>query len=86
MNEDLLIRVLKESAAEAARDSVLQTLNAIGIDAENIHECQADMLYLRKIRRGSEELPAKIKASLITVLVPTFLYIAWEAFKSKLMK
>lgn len=63
------------------RNSVKETLVGLGFDAEYPREMQQDLSYLRKIRKGSEELSKKAKASLIAILVSSIAYILWEAFK-----
>lgn len=75
LDEEVIRKIVKEAVHE--------TLSGLGFNMKDIHEAQADLLYLNNLRRSNEEIRSKIKTSLITVLVPTILYIAWETLKSK---
>ena len=68
------------------REAVHETLNGLGITTHSPQEMQADFIYIRKMRKGAEMVTQKIKASIITVTIPTVLYIAWESFKELLKK
>jgi hypothetical protein len=68
------------------REAVHETLNGLGITMSNPQEMQADFIYIRRMRKGSENLSQKIKASLITVTIPSLLYLLWEAFKEVIKK
>ena len=77
MTEEEIRKIIKETVAE--------TLSGLGFNTKDIHETQADMAYLHTLRRNSEEVRSKIKTTIITVLVPTMIYVAWETFKSKII-
>ena len=77
LDETTICKIVRE----ASRESVHETLTALGFDIHDPHEVQSDLLYLRRIRKGSEFVSQRVKASIITVLIPTFLYLLWEAIK-----
>ena len=68
------------------REAVYETLSGLGMAAHEQHEVQADFLYIRKMRKGSEAMGRTIRTSTIAILVPAFLYMMWEAFKSELWR
>jgi hypothetical protein len=71
---------------QIVREAVYETLSGLGMAAHEQHEVQADFLYIRRMRKGSEAISGSIKTTLITVLIPSFLYVIWEALKSELWK
>lgn len=78
---------MKESAfrkifREELKKSMNETLTSLGIDVLDVRDTQADFLYLRKIRKGSEDLALKAKKTLIAFLIPTIFYLLWEATKN----
>ncbi len=77
MNEENIRKLVKQASREATRE----TLKGLGFAADAPQDMQADLLYLRKIRTGSEFVNLRLKAALIAFLVPTVLYLLWEAFK-----
>lgn len=87
-NEDAVreeVRVTEEDLIRrVVRETVHETLSGLGFDLGDIHEAQADLVYLRRVRKGSEEIPAKIKTSFITLIVPILLYLLWDAIKNKI--
>lgn len=66
------------------RETVAETLTGMGFDTDDLHETQADLHYLRRIRTGSEELSRKCKTAGLTLLVTTGLMLLWEAVKARL--
>lgn len=66
------------------QQAVRETLTGLGFNANDPTEIQADLLYLRKMRRGSEEMSRLAKRCIITVTIPAFLYMAWEVIKRSL--
>ena len=78
----------KSASAEAiqviVRTAVMETLSSLGFDAEHPTELQADMYYLRRLRRGGEEARGIVRHSLLTVAVSTVLYLLWEAIRHSL--
>jgi len=71
---------------QIVREAVYETLSGLGMAEHEQHEVQADFLYIRRMRKGSEAISGSIKTTLITVLIPSFLYVIWEALKSELWK
>ena len=67
MTEDDIRRIVREA--------VYETLSGLGMATSEQHELQADFLFIRKMRKGSEAM------AVITVLVPAFLYMVWQAVK-----
>lgn len=66
------------------KETVGETLSGLGFSSSDPNEIQADLIYLRKMRTGSEEMSKLIKKCIITVTIPSFLYIVWEALKKAL--
>ncbi len=82
INELAMRRIMKETVKEA----VHETLTGLGFNTEHPHEMQADLRYLHKTRKGSEFLALRAKTSLLAFMVPTALYILWEALKEGVKK
>ncbi len=78
MDEKTLRRIVRET--------VYETLSGLGFDPDEPQRMQANMLYLDKIRRGSEFMTVRIKLAAIATLVPTSLYLLWEAVKNIVIK
>jgi hypothetical protein len=76
MEDDYVLR-------RVIRETVAETLRGIGFDLDDLHETQADMHYLRRVRTGSEELTRKLRTASVTILVTTGLMLIWEAFKAR---
>ena len=79
-------REVQKIIRETARESVHETLQGLGLAVDEPHETQADLLYLRKIRKGSEFLSLRAKASLVVFLIPVVLYRLWDAFKDSMQR
>lgn len=71
---------------ELVRRAVHETLASIGFDMREPLELQADMLYLRKIRKGSEDMSRVIRHSVLTLLATTMLYLLWDAVKNLIQR
>lgn len=80
MTEDEMKRIVRTTVQE----TVHQTLSGLGFSVHEPHELQADILYLRRVRKGSEFCSMRAKAGFIAFLIPTFLFFVWEAFKLKM--
>jgi hypothetical protein len=76
MNEDDVRAVVHEAVHE--------TLEALGIEISNKHETQADFLFLRKQRRGTEELYKWVRRSIIGAALGGLCFALWEGFKQAL--
>ena len=76
---------MKEVAHEAAREAVKETFMTLGIDMENhesIQDTQADLLYMRRLRSGSDDLAKGIKRSGISIAVLAMAYVLWQGIKT----
>lgn len=76
MNEDDVRSVVHEAVRE--------TLGALGVDVIDKRETQADFLFLRKQRRGTEELYKWVRRSIIGAALGGLCYALWEGFKQTL--
>ena len=71
---------------EVARESVQETLISLGMTPEEPRAMQADLLYLRTLRKGSEFLSLRIKIAMVALIVPSILYAIWETIKQSFVK
>lgn len=63
--------------------SVLKTLTALGVDAsspEAIVQAQVDFAYLRRSRRGAEEVAKWMKRTIVTAAVSGAGAMLWVGF------
>ncbi len=65
------------------RQTVLETLEGLGFDAETPTGLQADMHYLRRLRLGAEDMSRRAKGAVLTILISTSLWLLWEAVRRK---
>lgn len=81
-------KALSEPADATAlvRQVVLETLASMGLDVSIPTELQADLYYLRRLRKGGEEVRTIVRHSILTLAVSTALYMLWEAMKGALEK
>lgn len=86
MDESQIEHIVEQAAKRAAKEAVRETLSGLGFAMENPRDIQADLLYLQKIRKGSEFMALRVKASVIAVLIPTFLYMLWEVVRESVTK
>ena len=70
-------------ATDAGRASTLKTLELLGIDVEQPREMQADLLWLRQARVGSDALNRLAKRTAIGIAVSAVAWIVWAGIKSK---
>ena len=71
---------------EIVRRAVFETLVGLGFDVREPGEIQADIHYLRRMRKGSEDMRKIVRHSLLTLMISTGIYVLWEAAKSILSK
>lgn len=76
MDEDM-----KKAIREAVRDGIDDALTKFGIDTADPTGMQADMVYLRKSRTGSEEIIKWTKRSCVAAAVSGALVALWQGFK-----
>ena len=70
-------------ATAAGRASTLKTLELLGIDVEQPREMQADLLWLRQARVGSDALNRLAKRTAIGIAVSAVAWMLWAGIKSK---
>jgi len=69
---------LKQAIREAVRDGIEEALTKYGLDTNDPTAMQADMVYLRKSRTGSDELIKWVKRSAITAAVSGAVVALWQ--------
>ena len=69
---------LKQAVREAVRDGIEEALTKYGVDTSDPTAMQADMVYLRKSRTGSDELIKWVKRSAITAAASGALVALWH--------
>ena len=79
MSEDIE-RMIKK----ATKDGLEEALTSYGFDKSNPLEHQADQIYLRKIRKGSQDVHQFAKRSAIWATICTAAYMVFEGFKTYL--
>lgn len=72
---------LKKAIRAAVREGIEDALTKYGIDTSDPTGVQADMIYLRKSRTGSDEILKWAKRSAITAAVTGALVALWQGFK-----
>ncbi len=73
---------LKKTIRCAVREGIDDALTKYGIDTDDPNAMQADMIYLRKSRTGSDEVIKWIKRSAITAAVTSALVALWQGIKT----
>ena len=69
---------LKQAIREAVRDGIEEELTKYGVETSDPTAMQADMIYLRKSRTGSDEIIKWIKRSAITAAASGALVALWH--------
>lgn len=72
---------LKKAIRAAVREGIEDALTKYGIDTTDPNAMQADMIYLRKSRTGSDEILKWAKRSAITAAVTGALVALWQGIK-----
>ena len=62
-------------------ETVTKTLEHIGFTVEEPTHIQADMIYLRKAREGSEEIHKWIRRTSVGAAVSGALYSLWQGIR-----
>lgn len=76
---------LQEAALKKiVRDSVHETLASLGFTPDEPHAMQADMLYVRKAREGSDELLRILRRSALTIAISGLAFALIEGIKISL--
>lgn len=76
MDEKTLHAVVKEAVEE--------TLRHVGFTVDAPHQIQADMIYLRKAREGSEEVQKWVRRTAVGVAVSGALFSLWQGIRQSL--
>ena len=63
---------------------VYETLTGLGFTVDDPYKMQQDMIYIRQFREGTQALKSNFIKVFLSVTIPGFLYLIWEAFKSSL--
>lgn len=69
---------------KVVRDSVHETLASLGFTPDEPQAMQADMLYIRKAREGSDEIVRILRRSAATIAVSGLIYALIEGIKHSL--
>lgn len=72
---------IKNEIREAVREGLEEALTKYGVDTADPTGMQADMLYLRKSRTGSDEIIKWTKRSCIAAAVSGLLVALWQGIK-----
>ena len=72
---------IKNEIREAVREGIEEALTKYGVDTADPTGMQADMLYLRKSRTGSDEIIKWTKRSCIAAAVSGVLVALWQGIK-----
>lgn len=73
-----------EELKKTVREGIDDALTRYGIDTEDSTAMQADMVYLRKSRQGSNEVLKWVKRSTITVAISGILVAIWQGIEQLL--
>lgn len=71
--------MLREEIRQVVKASVVETLQQIGFTMDDPHAIQKDMIHLRMVRIGQEEMTKWVKRTAVGVLVTALLYLLWDA-------
>lgn len=84
MIENEAIRELvKDTAEQAAKEAVRQTLLTLGIDTQDPIEVQADMRHLREWRKSVATVKKQSLMTAIAILTSGIIGVIWLALTSK---
>ena len=72
---------LKKAIRCAVREGIEDALTKYGLDTSDPNAMQADMLYLRKSRTGSDEIIKWTKRSCVAAAVSGLLVALWQGIK-----
>lgn len=73
----------KQELNQIIRSVVNETLQALGFNLQDLHQTQADLHFLRRMRLWQQELFRLGWQSLIAALVPAILFALWVGIKGK---
>lgn len=72
----------KEEIEQIVDSAVLKTLSGVGLTVDKPVEIQKDFIHLRNHRTGCEATKRNMIKAIITVLIPSTLFLLWEAIKA----
>jgi len=75
------ISMTESQLRELMRETVHATLSSLGFTTDAPHQIQADMMYLRKARLGSDEVAKWVRRTTISVGVSGLLFALFEGIK-----
>lgn len=75
---------LKKAIRCAVQQGIDDMLTKYGLDTSDPNAMQADMIYLRKSRTGSDEIIKWAKRSCITAAVSGLILALWQGIKQLL--
>lgn len=64
------------------KEAIHETLEGFGFSVTDPLSVQDDMRYMRKMRLGCEATKRNVLKAAVTFLVPSGIYLIWEAFKA----
>lgn len=79
-------KFVREIAKQAAREAVHETLLSFGWDSRNPQEAQADLVYLKRLRKHMEFTHGRLIATVIALSVSAIVFVAWEGVKNTLQR
>lgn len=79
--KSLLELVAEKAARKSADEAVKNTLTSLGFEPEKPTEMQADMMFVRNLRYGSESMRRLVQGAVVSTLVGSGLWLLWSAFK-----
>ncbi len=68
-----------EAVRLLVRDAVQETLLGLGFDMRHPGALQADMYYLRRLRKAGEDARSIVRRSVLTLMLSAILYLLWNA-------
>ncbi len=80
------MEISEQTLRKVIHETVVETLTGLGFDTKDPQYMQADLYYLRKLRRGSEEMTGKVKTVTVSMLLSAVLVLLWQAFKNQFVR
>jgi len=72
-----MIKMHKDDLKKLIKETVNETLVTLGVDPDDPQKAQANMAFLEKMRKGSEDTARIVKRSAIGAFVTAGLYMIW---------
>lgn len=74
---------IARNAAELAVERVMLRMGVDPASPEAMREFREDSAFLRRQRKGAEQVAAWTKRSIVSAVVGGFLWLLWEGFKAR---